>query len=57
VIGFPRYGETLAGVTIGKLLAGEMPVAATPRAAATLYALDRLEWRDAILEAQARHDV
>jgi dTMP kinase len=34
-----------------------MTVPVTPRAAAVLYALDRLEWRDAILEAQARHDV
>ncbi|MBC9032589.1 dTMP kinase [Sphingomonas sp. JC676] len=57
VIGFPRYGETAAGVTIGRFLAGEMPVPVTPRAAAVLYALDRLEWRDAILEAQAAHDV
>ncbi|WP_213982166.1 dTMP kinase [Sphingomonas sp. dw_22] len=57
VIGFPRYGETAAGVTIGRFLAGEMPVPVTPRAAAVLYALDRLEWRDAILAAQASHDV
>jgi dTMP kinase len=57
VIGFPRYGETAAGVTIGRFLAGEMPVEVSPRAAAVLYALDRLEWRDAILDAQARHDV
>ncbi|MET0309648.1 MAG: dTMP kinase [Sphingomonas sp.] len=56
VIGFPRYGETVAGVTIGKILAGEMPVEADPRAAAVLYALDRLESRAAILDAQARHD-
>lgn len=57
VIGFPRYGETAAGVTIGRFLAGEMPVPVTPQAAAVLYALDRLEWRDHILEAQASHDV
>jgi dTMP kinase len=57
VIGFPRYGETAAGVTIGRFLAGEMPVPVTPRAAAVLYALDRLEWRDSILEAQAAYDV
>lgn len=57
VIGFPRYGETAAGVTIGRFLAGEMPVAVTPQAAAVLYALDRLESREAILDAQARHDV
>jgi dTMP kinase len=57
IIGFPRYGETLAGVTIGKLLAGEIPVPATPHAAATLYGLDRFEWRDAIREAAETHDV
>lgn len=57
VIGFPRYGETAAGVTIGRFLAGEMPVPVTPRAAAVLYALDRLEWRENLLEAQAKHDV
>lgn len=55
VLGFPRYGETVAGVTIGTMLAGELPV--TPHAAAVLYALDRFEWRDALLEAQATHDV
>lgn len=57
VIGFPRYGETAAGVTIGRYLAGDMPVPVTPHAAATLYALDRFEWRDEILEAAAAHDV
>lgn len=57
VIGFPRYGETAAGVTIGRFLAGEMPVPVTPQAASVLYALDRLEWRDAILDAQATYDV
>ncbi len=57
VIGFPRYGETVGGVTIGRFLAGEMGVPVSPRAAAVLYGLDRLEWRDAILEAQANHDV
>lgn len=57
VLGFPRYGETVAGVTIGRMLAGELPVPVTPHAAAVLYALDRLEWRDALLEAQAGHDV
>ncbi|MDG2534055.1 thymidylate kinase [Sphingomonas sp. HITSZ_GF] len=57
VIGFPRYGETVAGVTIGRYLAGDMPVPVSPHAAATLYALDRFEWRDAILAAVAAHDV
>lgn len=57
VIGFPRYGETVAGVTIGRYLAGDMPVPVSPHAAATLYALDRFEWRDQILTAVAAHDV
>jgi dTMP kinase len=57
VIAFPRYGETVGGVTIGRFLAGELPVAVSPKAAAVLYALDRLEWRDAICEAQQAHDV
>nr|WP_206376866.1 dTMP kinase [Sphingomonas sp. G-3-2-10] len=57
VIAFPRYGETTGGVTIGRFLAGEIPVPVMPKAAAVLYALDRFEWRDAILEAQAAHDV
>lgn len=57
VIGFPRYGETAGGVTIGRFLAGAMEVPVSPRAAAVLYGLDRLEWRDAITAAQASHDV
>jgi dTMP kinase len=57
VIGFPRYGETIAGVTIGKLLAGEMPVKASPKAAAALYALDRMEWLPEVQAAIAAHDV
>src|SRR3954463_7365470 len=57
VIGFPRYGETVAGVTIGRFLAGEMPVPVTPQAAAVLYALDRFEWLPRIEEALAAHDV
>jgi len=57
VIAFPQYGNTVGGVTIGRFLAGELPVPVTPHAAAVLYALDRFEWRDAILEAAASHDV
>src|SRR3954470_23833003 len=57
VIGFPRYGETIGGVTIGRFLAGEMAVPVTPRAAAVLYALDRLEWLPRIEEALAANDV
>ncbi|UZK67482.1 dTMP kinase [Sphingomonas sp. M1-B02] len=57
VIGFPRYGETVGGVTIGRFLAGDMPVPVKPGAAAILYALDRYEWRPRILEAIEHHDV
>lgn len=57
VMPFPRYGETVGGVTIGRFLAGELPVPVTTRAAAVLYALDRLEWKSAILDAAATHDV
>ena len=57
VIAFPQYGNTVGGVTIGHFLAGELPVPVTPHAAAVLYALDRFEWRDTILEAAASHDV
>ncbi|MES2445518.1 MAG: thymidylate kinase [Pseudomonadota bacterium] len=57
VIAFPRYGETAGGVTIGRFLAGELPVPVTPHAAAVLYALDRFEWRAAILAAMDAHDV
>jgi len=57
VIGFPRYGETVAGVTIGRYLAGDMPVAVSAEAAAVLYALDRRELRPQIAEACDTHDV
>lgn len=57
IIGFPRYGETLAGVMIGHLLAGDLPVPATPHAAATLYALDRFEWRETIAAAAGAYEV
>lgn len=57
VIAFPQYGNTVGGVTIGRFLAGEFEIPVTPHAAAVLYALDRFEWRGAILEAAATHDV
>lgn len=57
VIAFPQYGNTVGGVTIGRFLAGELPLPVTPHAAAVLYALDRFEWRDAILAAADAHDV
>lgn len=57
IIGFPRYGETLAGITIGKYMAGEIEVPVTPHAAAVLYGLDRFEWLPRIEAALAEHDV
>lgn len=57
VIGFPRYGETVGGVTIGRYLAGDLPVPVPARTAAALYALDRFEWLPRIEEAAASHDV
>ena len=57
LIAFPRYGETVAGVTIGRFLSGELPVPMTVEAAAVLYALDRLEWRDTLKRALAANDV
>lgn len=57
VIGFPRYGETLAGITIGRYLAGEIAAPVSAHAAATLYALDRFEWREHIAAAANTHDV
>ena len=57
LIGFPRYGETVAGVTIGRFLAGDLEPRPTPQTAAVLYALDRLEWRPAILAAAETNDV
>src|SRR3954470_20015011 len=57
VIGFPRYGETLGGVPIGRLLGGGLAVPGPPRRRAVLYALDRLEWLPRIEEALAANDV
>ncbi len=57
VISFPRYAETLGGHVLGEYLGGRLPHAASPRAAAVLYALDRMESAGAIAEAAAGHDV
>lgn len=57
VIGFPRYGETVAGVTIGRFLAGDMPVPVEAGPAAILYAMDRFEWLPRIEAALAQYDV
>lgn len=57
VISFPRYTETVGGWALGAMLAGQLPRDTSPRAAATLYALDRMESRDYLLEAAAANDV
>lgn len=57
VMSFPRYAETTGGWVLGEMLGGRLPGAVSPRAAAVLYALDRLESRKALLAAAQAHDV
>lgn len=57
VIAFPRYRDTVGGHVLGDFLAGRLPHAMSPRAVATLYALDRFESRELVLAAAARNDV
>ncbi|WP_375420448.1 thymidylate kinase [uncultured Sphingomonas sp.] len=57
VISFPRYTDTVGGHVLGDFLAGRLPHAMSPRALATLYALDRFESRDLVLATAARCDV
>ncbi|SFP93178.1 dTMP kinase [Sphingomonas rubra] len=57
VLSFPRYAETLGGHVLGEYLGGRLPHIASPRAAAVLYALDRMESAGAIANAAANHDV
>ncbi|GGB22679.1 dTMP kinase [Sphingomonas metalli] len=57
VLSFPRYADTLGGHMLGEYLGGRLPHAASPRAAAVLYALDRFESAAVIAEAAAQHDV
>lgn len=56
-LSFPRYQSTVGGFALGVYLAGKLEVPVTPRAAAVLYGLDRLESRDVIAQAVADHDV
>jgi dTMP kinase len=42
VVSFPRYTETVGGWALGAMLAGTLPRGTSPRAAAVLYALDRM---------------
>jgi len=57
VISFPRYRETVGGFALGEFLSGRMPISVTPRAAAVLYALDRLESRSIIESAERSSDI
>lgn len=57
VLSFPRYAETAGGWALGEYMAGRLPRPVSPRAAAVLYALDRLESRDALLAAMTAHEV
>ncbi|MFC5396836.1 hypothetical protein [Bosea vestrisii] len=57
VISFPRYGQTSGGFAIGQFLAGQFPVTVTPKAAAVLYALDRLESVSFVSQAAQDHEV
>jgi dTMP kinase len=57
VISFPRYRSTVGGFALGEFLSGRMPVTVTPRAAAVLYGLDRMESVEFIEAAMATSDV
>ena len=57
VISFPRYRDTVGGATLGEFLAGRLPMPVTPKAAAVLYGLDRLESVAFVAEAAAANDV
>ncbi|HEU0043324.1 thymidylate kinase [Sphingomonas sp.] len=57
VLSFPRYADTAGGWALGEMLGGRLPREVSPRAAAVLYALDRLESRDVLLAAAANHEV
>ncbi len=57
VISFPRYAETVGGTALGDFLAGRMAVPVKPKAAAVLYALDRLESVQFVAEKAAVNDV
>ena len=57
LLSFPRYADTAGGWALGEYLAGRLPRTVDPRAAAVLYALDRLQSSDALRAAAAAHDV
>jgi dTMP kinase len=57
VVSFPRYPDTVGGHALGEFLSGRMPRTVSPKAAAVLYALDRLESVEHLADIAARHDV
>ena len=57
VLSFPRYAETAGGWALGEMLGGRLPREVSPRAAAVLYALDRIESRDVLLAAADAYEV
>lgn len=57
MLSFPRYTDTTGGWVLGEYLGGRIPRATSPRAAAVLYALDRLESLGMLEDAIAAHDV
>ena len=57
VVSFPRYAETVGGHALGEFLSGRMKRTVSPRAAAILYALDRLESRDHLLAAASVNEI
>ena len=56
-LSFPRYADTAGGWMLGEYLGGRVPRAVSPRAAAVLYALDRLESRDILATAMRDNEV
>ena len=57
VVSFPRYTDTVGGWALGAMLAGTLPRGTSPKAAAVLYALDRMESRDHLMATMAANDV
>lgn len=59
LISFPRYGGTVYGRLVGQYLNGDFGNLdeIDPRAAALLYAGDRLESKDALIESLCSHHV
>lgn len=57
VVSFPRYTATVGGHALGEFLAGRLPLATTPEAAAVLYALDRFESKSFLTETAGACDV